>query len=428
MNSAILRPLADFEKISINPMNQIYVQFALEVTKPEYLQKFLKQMKNAISGLYIKSDGENFINNFKYPENITIHKIPKGLKTLSNICEWIYQAHSPSTDYSLASIAADETRIIINSNHSLTDGGFFVNLLENIQNNSKQQMFSKRAPIPGDLRGDILREKLKEFIDNKDKYYSIFPSLKQKDFTYLNLQEKVSLPDNYDNIPHRFIHELDCNELSSHLYNKETKKMNQMTDFLTVGLCMAINAKNGNYGPIGAASCFDFRRLFPKEKIDFSFGNAFSNYFVSVKNANPSLSVNEMCSLLRKNYNLLNDNHWLCKESLFPFDFLREDCPIAVISNLGKMRFKSPIKDFYLQDTEKDSSCKSIIQLTSYTKDNENDGSNRLVLHLRAANSIVSKKNAQDILETLVYFFKNVRPSMSSGDVFDELVHFQNTL
>lgn len=55
-------------------------------------------------------------------------------------------------------------------------------------------------------------------------------------------------------------------------------------------------------------------------------------------------------------------------------------------------------------------------------------GLNDLVLNLRYSPVIVSNKNAYDIFETFFYFLKNVDALKKSGDVLDELIHFQNSL
>ena len=41
---------------------------------------------------------------------------------------------------------------------------------------------------------------------------------------------------------------------------------------------------------------------------------------------------------------------------------------------------------------------------------------------------IVSKKNASDIFMTFIHFLKMADPEKKSGDVLDELIHFQKSL
>lgn len=69
-----------------------------------------------------------------------------------------------------------------------------------------------------------------------------------------------------------------------------------------------------------------------------------------------------------------------------------------------------------------------ILQVTSYSKNKEDFDMNDLVLHMRYSPLIMSKKSANDIFDTYVYFLKNVNPSMKSGDVLDELINFQKSL
>lgn len=299
----------DIEKIFVSPYNKVYIQFALEVTNPRYLQPILQKIKNATSGLYIKSDGTNLLSNFKDFESITIHKIPKEIKTLTGCCDWIYHTLTPAIDYSLASIAADETRIVVNSNHSITDGGFFSTLLNNLQNSSSDHLFTEKAPIPRDLRNDLLKIEFDDFLEKRKQFIGHWPSFKQSDLTYLNLQENVSIPGSHKNsFPERFIANIDCKDLSPYIYDKNTGKINHMTDYLWDGLCFAINAKNETFEPIDCCSCMDFRRLLPKGRVDHSFGNSFTNFILAAQNVNPKMTVGEICSKLRTNFNLLKAN------------------------------------------------------------------------------------------------------------------------
>ncbi|KAK8898022.1 hypothetical protein M9Y10_000272 [Tritrichomonas musculus] len=422
------RPMVGIEKLFVNQIHNCYIQFALEVEHREDMPTVLNKVKNAIAGLYIKSDGFNLLDNLKDQESVTVHEIPKEIETLSACCDWIYNTYTPNIESSLASIAADDHRIVVNSNHSITDGGYFVNLLKDIQDPSKESLFSQKAPIPKDLRTDLLKNEFDNFLKNKTKYMKNLPSYQQKDLTYLNLQETVSLPDSYNLLPKRCKAELKCTELSPFIYDRQTKRLSHMSEFLWTGLCMAINAKNGQYGPIGLENCMDLRRLLPKERVNQSFGNAYTDFTMSVKEANPRMTINEINSSFRSNFNRMKVNDWFYKEYMFPFAFQRENCSVSHVSNVGPMKFRSPYKDFYLQCTQKEEGLRPILQVTSYSKNNEEKDINDIVLHMRYSPTVMSKKNANDIFDTYVYFLKNVDPRKKSGDVLDELIAFQNSL
>lgn len=422
------RPMVEIEKLFVNQIHNCYIQFAIEVEHKEDLEPTLEKIKNATAGLYIKSDGFNLLENNKNEDSITVHSIPKEIESLSDCCDWIYNTYTPNIEYALASIAADDHRIVINSNHSITDGGYFVNLLKDIQDPSKVDLFKQKSPIPRDLRTDLLKNEFDEFIRNKSKYMKHFPCYQQKDFSYLNLQEVVDLPDSYNLLPKRCKAQLKCSELSPYIFNKKTNKLNHMSEFLWTGLCMAINAKNGEYGPIGLANCMDLRRLLPKERINHYFGNAYTDFTMSVQNANPRMTISEICSSFRNCFNTMKENEWFYKEYMFPDDFKRENCSVSHVSNVGPMRFKSPYKDFYLQCTQKEEGLRPILQVTSYSKSKEDSDMNDVVIHMRYSPMTMSKKSANDIFDTYLYFLKNVNPSMKSGDVLDELIHFQKSL
>lgn len=422
------RPLADHEKHFVNQINNCYIQFAIEVEHPQELPMILQKIKNATAGLYIKSDGNYLYDNYKDQEKVTVHHIPREIESLSDCCDWIYNTYTPAFEDSLASIAADDRRIVVNSNHSISDGGYFATLLHNIQDPSYDDVFSERAPIPRDLRTDLLKDEFDEFLKNKKQYMNKWPSFQQADLTYLNLKEFVDMPDSYNLLPKRLRATIKLSELSPYIYNKETGKVKNMSDFLWTGLCFAINAKNGRFGPIGVGSCMDFRRLIPKERINQSFGNAFTNFTLAVQKANPRMTINEIVSSFRKNFNLIKANDWFYKEYMFPLQYKRENFAISHVSNVGPMKIKSPFKDFSLQVSTKEQGLRPYIQVTTYSKAKEDSDMNDLVLHMRFSHSVMSKKIADDIFQTYVYFLKNVNPSMKSGDVLDELIHFQESL
>ena len=53
---------------------------------------------------------------------------------------------------------------------------------------------------------------------------------------------------------------------------------------------------------------------------------------------------------------------------------------------------------------------------------------NDIELCMRVSPFVVGRKVASDVFETYMHFLKNVNASMKSGDVLDELIHFQNSL
>ena len=139
------RPMVGYEQHFTDQINRVYNQFAIQVENPRDLPPILDKILNSTAGLYTKTDGYNLLNNFRRKETIKIHTIPKDIKTLENCCDWIYRTFTPNTDYALASIAADETRVVINSNHSICDGGFFVTMLHDLQDPNKSYKLSKQA-------------------------------------------------------------------------------------------------------------------------------------------------------------------------------------------------------------------------------------------------------------------------------------------
>lgn len=422
------RPLVGKEKIFLNLDYRVYVQFALQVENPKDIPPIIYKLKKAISGFYFKTDGVNFLPNFKDEESVTIHRIPNKIKNLSECCDWIYRTFTPASNYSLASICADDTRVVVNSSHSLTDGGYINFLIDDIQNPLSKSLFDTKVPIPGILREELLKKDFDDFLKNNINNIHNYPSFNTNDITHLNTQEIVTIPDSDDSILHRFKHEMECEEFSPHIYDKNTQKVNHLSEYLWTGFCLSINAKNKIFGPIGVETVVDFRRLIDRKRVNSKFGNAYTSFGLCIKNPNPQMTIGEMCSEFRNKFNRMKENDWFFKEFLFPVDFRRDFCPVAHVSNVGPVEIKSPLKDIYMQVSGKEMGSRSYLQVTSFSKRKKEKGENVFVLQMGYSPSIISDKNADDIFKTYIHFLKTANPKKKSGDVLDELIHFQKSL
>lgn len=418
--------LSPMGQIFVNPINNVFVQFALAVDHPYELPDLLEKIKNSTAGLYLKTDGIHLFNNFQETNSIEIHPIPKEVKTLIDCCDYICNTYTPDPRYSLATICADETRVVINSNHAITDGGYFTYFLNDVQDPLFKNKFARKAPEPRDIITDLFKKEFDAFLSRKDKDH--FSTIGYNDITRLKSQEMTDLPDHYNKSSSSLRATIKTAELSPCIFNKKTRKIKHLTEFLWTGLCMAINAKNNEFGPFGVGSCMNFRRLLPREKVDQSFGSAYSDFFLAIHEVSPRMTIKEICSLFRANFNKIKNTDFFYKEYMFPTQCLMENCPISDVSNVGPIRIKSPLKDFYIQCSSNEYGLRPFLQVTSFSKLKKEDGINDLMLHLRYSPFIVSTKNASEIFDTFLYFLKNVNESKKSGDVLDELIHFQKSL
>ena len=175
-------------------------------------------------------------------------------------------------------------------------------------------------------------------------------------------------------------------------------------------------------------NCLDFRRLIKKDDVNYSFGNSYTNFVLCVQNPDPKMTIDQINFAFRYNFKLVEENDSFYKEYMFPTVFLREDYQVTSVSNIGPIKFKSPIKDIHLQVTGKENGLRPYLQATSFSKLKDETHSNDFVLHFRYSPHAVSYKTAKDIFETYIKKKKNVDPSKKSGDVLDELIHFQQSL
>ncbi len=414
-----------FSNEILHRFNNVY---AIEVENPKDLPPLFEKIFNATAGLFIASDGTNLVRNQVPREGVTVHQIPKSCKTLYDCCDWLYNNYTPNADYALASIAKDETRVVVNVNHAVNDGDYCFNVLRDIQDPSKDHLFKDIAPMPGDPESDpkVLKGRFDEFIRERPNFEKKWPKFQTGDLTFLNTQEVVTLPDTYNKFPPRLQFEMPDSHLSPHIYHSKTGKTDHMSEYLWTGLALCVNAKNRKWGPIGVESCYDLRRL--ADHFDHYFGNAFTDFALCVKNPLPGMTIGEINQKFRDNFSVLSKNNWICKEYLDKMDRYRDFCPVVHVSNVGPIKFHSPIKDFTLTVAGKEEGLRPFLQTTCYSKVKTDADLNNLVLYMRYSPQWLSNKSAKDIFDSWIYFLKTADPSKKAGDVLDELIHYQDSL
>lgn len=419
------RLMSPDEAFFVGYINRVYCQLAVEV-EPGHLDRVLDKIKKSAAGLYIKTDGKEFIRNTIDYDTVTVHQIPKEVKTLSELCDWSWQEYTPAYNYALASVSADKNRIVLNSSHAISDGGFLFTLLGNLMNPSANHVFEHVTTQTGTLRGGFLKNQFDEFLKNRNELSHQWPQLTDHDLTYEKVQEIVHLPNLYDHRPPRLIKEIKPESLS--IYDAKTGKMRGLSEFLWTGYCMAINVLNGHYGPIGLETCMDFRRLIPRDQVDNTFGNAFTNFALAVKNPRPQMTIGEICADFREMFNQIRKSGWFFKEYLTPLRFKRAGNCIAHLSNVGPVRIKAPIKDFYCQVHGYEHGLRPFIQCTTYSKIFNQKDLNTIIFHLRYSQNMLDNKMGRDLFEVFMHFLTHTTLDMKSGDVFDELMHFRESL
>ena len=81
------------------------------------------------------------------------------------------------------------------------------------------------------------------------------------------------------------------------------------------------------------------------------------------------MTIEEICSLLRKKLKEIKNTDYFFKEYLCPSNCLIENMPMAHVSNVGQMKIKSPLKDFYIQCSSNEFGLRPFLQITM--KNNE---------------------------------------------------------
>ena len=423
-------PNAQYEKSFFDHFKSSYIQFAIEVGNKQDMSDILDKIKNAATGLYIKTDGFKILSNSQNQSTVTVYTIPKEIHSLSDCCDWIFREHTPNTNSSLASIACDDTRIVVNSNQSITNTDYFVNLLNTLQNSPYDKFFTHKSPIPIHFNTNIIKEEYEEYFENKQHHSKGWPAFQQSDLSFLNLHNHDLANNSMNHNQLLCKADIKCSELSPFIYDKCIGKPKNIYEFMWTGLCMATNTTNGKFGPFGIANCVDYRKIQTNGSLINSFGNLnYTNFSLCVQDVNPKMTIGEICSLFKCNFNLVKANDQFYKDYMYPIEYNSNDNAVSHFSNVGPISIKSPLyNDIYMQNSEMEDGMPPLLNVSCYSTSKMDNGMDDIIVQMRYSPTVLSKENAEKVFKTYVYFLKNVDPSMNSGDVLNELIRFQKSL
>lgn len=420
--SSSFRKLDESEYYFISKEAMEFVQLSIEFETSADTIKYLNQLKRSVAGLYARCDGKNIYSIERNPSDIQVHRIPSNINSLKAVNQWMYDQHTPDLATHLAEIGSDEHRIVINSSHICSDGGYLASLINGIQTNEGLPL---HPTLPGSIT-DLLQEELSKVKNRKDIKISGFDKvtklcIQKVDPTVPELSKAHIITEIDD------VHNLAC-------YDRNKDKTNGLTENMWCALSLAFCALNKKINPIGISTCVDFRRfIYPKSRISNSMTNFFGCINIVADKINSHLYVSDILGQFRDNFNYIIDNEALFYNYIHPIEMNINNKPIAHLSNIGPIKFKSPIKDFEMSLRVNQKAQQQSAQISSYSKlkvDNKNGNVIKNDIHYQFTYSpaIISDETGKKIFESFKFFMNNIKPSMLLNDAFNEIVKFQSTL
>lgn len=412
------RPLDESEFYFVSKEAMEFVQLSFEL-ESENVNDFINQLKRSVAGLHARCDRKSFFSINRSFDEIPVHRIPSSLSNLREVNQWMYQNHTPEITEHLAELACDDHRVVLNSSHICADGGYLASLVRGIQSKDGLPI---HPSIPGSIV-HILDKELTRVKNNKEIKLAGPNSV-----TYLlNQKEDNSVPE--DCKAYSIIETDDSRNLAC--YNSTTKKISRLTEHMWCGLSLSICALNNKIGPVGVNTCVDFRRLVhPQSRVSNDMTNFFGVVNIIADHFNdPSLTILDLSNQFRNHFNYIIDSDAIFYNYIYPIEMHKDNTPVAHLSNIGPIKYKSPIKDFEITLNLNQKAAQDVAQIVTYSKIRDDDETNN-VIHYQFAYSpkVINHRTGKKIFDSFHYFMKNIRPSTLVTDAFQELKKFQNNL
>jgi hypothetical protein len=105
------------------------MQLSLEFHDKSSVPPAIEEIIRTVNAFRFKIGWVNYVTTNATP---MVHTIPSHLTTLPAINEWIYANHTPGWRDVLATIAATDTRVVLNVQHSVGDSRYLVGLYKHL--------------------------------------------------------------------------------------------------------------------------------------------------------------------------------------------------------------------------------------------------------------------------------------------------------
>ena len=374
------------------------IKLALKLKDPSYVGPTIEKIRKYAVGTRLKYENGKIV---PITYEVPAVRLPDNFKSLREACEYMSFHHTYQPNQVLGNIGANKDTVILNINHVACDGEMMIELFDAIRDNRETDTPQKIVSV---------YDRYKEELANAKEYLepgTFDPNVtritpKDKGFLYGSMfREKV-----YFNMP---TDHLKC-------YNKKTGKVHMLTDSYHAQIILAMSAYEGTFKRQGIVTAVNLRQ-FLKEKQ--SFENCCQISTVSVHaHATPESTVAEMMNMLRDDLNNI-----LKKNIHFGFyrNFEKTPDPKKLIpgtlinfSNAGKFVIKGPIVDDAYADLSVFPNPSPISTISHIAVIDEEKGRNEVLSTLGYQTSMISRREAQMILNSVKFGLTNIEPEKTT--------------
>lgn len=426
------RALKGVELHFSNPSYQENLLLGIKFEDPKLVSKVAENFKKIFSGFRLKVIDDHFVS--KENAEIPIHKIPNWIQDCRSANFWVFDHHTLPLNEGMATIAANDNILVINSSHTLSDGGFMVSALSQCLNDMSNLPNNSNAPL---YSSDAFKHEFEE-AEKKFDRKNIWPMNKLTSCKY-DTNDCHLAPPGTQYIDYEEIFPVD--QLAC--YDSSKKKPQSLSEVSSIGIALsilALNKVNNNIDyrynePISITTVFDVRRFAKKQPtFNWSFGNCVAQPTIKA-DVSHNDTIEKVCKKFRDYINILNP-HGAFYSAGHMSDLLITPPKVifGCLSSIGPINFKRPIVDFDIRDCARmdlgkgDHGEKHGSQFTilSYSKINE-DRQDFFCLG-RFFPALTTVQNGTILYESFKHFMKKVPLNAQFDDALHELISFQKVL
>ncbi|KAH0788221.1 hypothetical protein GPJ56_007849 [Histomonas meleagridis] len=408
----MLRPLAGIEKAFAHPLFPEWMNLAIKFTDPKYVGKTLSNFRKIFVGLRTKVEDEKYIRT----TDATVQKLPNYIQDCRTACEWIAKNHMPKITERLATIAANDHIIVVNSSHALSDSGFLIDAINHaLDDNIKEPDF----PIP---THDAFKPELEQAERVKPKLYPY----NQCSHYIINMSDPHLAPKHIkpfpmdDRIP---AEKLQC-------YVSKAKRPKSLTEALSTAISLTLNAYgNRPDAPLALPIIFDLRRFIDPSRVGWNFGNCVSGPSIYAMQKENS-TISDIYKMFRKSLTgLMNDGIFYGVEH---YPYISDPYKMhSILSNLGPVKFKHPIVDLEIMSIPDlddsfgidPSQAGASIGFFSYSKVSPNK--NIICNTFRFQPNIMTRETAEVFKQSIHYFLTQIPADTKYKEAYNAMKNFQ---
>lgn len=381
-------------------------QMAIKLATKKDLNKVLSNFKKMFMGLRMRTDGE-----YLYPNNlpIEVHQIPRCMNDCRSVTEFMYNELSPDWNEVMASIAVGDDIIAVSSNHICSDGGFLLHAFNHCLDDDVGPIPKFPCYIPDAYKDHF------DKLDIKDRA----KLLDKEELVNFPLDQSMKTADKFK--PAQYFTRVFPTSTAS-CYDHKTKKCNGLNDVLSCASVLTIMATTQTTDRFGLYNNIDLRKYL-KNGGDLSC----CNHFIGVRIKPHGITLNSTVQEMKDGYRKMLQ--WHLKEggvfhSYFqPFETPFPKAIVCGTSNLGPIKAKYPIEDFWLQSNMASSHAAGCFFVLTYSR--IIGDLNEIVIKYTFDQDTIPRETARKVADSIVYATQHIAPNTRIIDAIQQIGRYQ---